>query len=264
MENIRITVDEVIEESKINPFHMDNIGIIFNNMGLVKFRHLLNTPNVSGIPMYVLPINSGNIQSILHNLSRIMPYIKGITLRLVSPQTRRKLITYMNELIIDYIDRREMESSINIIHELTANAEKSNLERVIFEKKLASDEKEMVRLIRQEKETLMKMLNEKQKWVKVSWKFTHKIFKIEVKNNNPIENSNVGMIKDKVSTRLNHLAEGFTGEFDDKIGAGLGLFFVNFFRDEMKEKFDFESIFRIYQNDYNETIATLTVIFEKN
>jgi hypothetical protein len=130
----------------------------------------------------------------------------------------------------------ELDTSVNIIHELTANGEKANLENMAVSNKLATDAKDVTNLIRNEREMLFKLCNDNQKWVRISWKFTHKIFKIEVKNNTPVDSMGLSSIKQKVATRLDTLADGFMGEIDDKIGAGLGLFFVNFFKDEMKEK----------------------------
>jgi hypothetical protein len=256
--------DEIVEEAKGNPYQQDSIGLIFNNIGLIKFRSQLVMPSDGSIPLYTLPLNSNNIQSILRNLSRLFPYLKGILLKLTSAQTRRKLIAVINSMILEFIDRPEMDSSINIIHELTANGEKANLENIIFRRKLASEPSEMVKVIRSEKPMLLGLCDQENKWVKISWKFTHKIFKIEVKNNTAIDSTGVSSIKSKVNTQLNSLADGFIEEVDEKIGAGLGLFFVNFFKDEMKDKFDFETIFRVYENDFNETVASLTVIFEKS
>jgi len=174
------------------------------------------------------------------------------------------LINFLNNAILDYINRKEIESSISIIHELTANGEKANLESIIVENKLVNDKSEIPTLIRKEKDMLLKLCDKKGKWVKISWKFTHKIFKIEVRNNTPIDPVGLEGIRDKMSLKLNTIADGFLGEVEDRIGAGLGLFFINFFKSEMKEKFDFETIFRIYENDYGETIASITVLFEKD
>lgn len=260
-----IKPEDLIEESKNNPYSSDSIGILFNNLGLLKFKSLLKVPHAGATPLYTLPLRADNIMTVLEKLPRLFPYTKGIILKVCAPQKRRKLIGSLNHMILDFVDRRELETSVNIIHELTANGEKANLENVCVTKGLATEPTEVVNLIRSEREMLLKYCSEHQKWVRISWKFTHKIFKLEVKNNTPIDSMGLQNIKSKVSTKLNTLADGFIGEMgDDKIGAGLGLFFVNFFKDEMKERFDFETIFRIYENDFEETIASLTVIFEKN
>lgn len=264
MEHLKIQIENVIKEANKNPYSLDTLGIMFNNLGLIKFRNQLKFPDDGSVPLYTLPINPENIQMIMGKLPKLFPYIKGIVLKLVAPQKRRKLVAYLNDIILDFVDRKELETSINIIHELSANAEKANLENIIVVKQLAKEPREVVDLIRKERESIFKMCNEEEKWVKISWKFTHKIFKIEVKNNTLIDSMGIANIKEKMTKKLDTLADGFMGEIDDKIGAGLGLFFVNFFKDEMKEKYNFETIFRIYENDFDETIATLTVIFEKN
>lgn len=259
-----ISMEEIIEEISKHPFNNDNVGIMFNNLGLLKFNKMLTHPKDGSVPLYTLPLKPDNIQMVLQKLPKLFPYTKGITLKLVGPQLRRKLIGYLNHKILDFIDRLELDTSINIIHELTANGEKANLENVTVNRKLAADPKEVTQLIRSERLMIMDLCDELNKWVRISWKFTHKIFKIEVKNNTPVDSMGLNSIKSKVSTKLNTLADGFIGEVDEKLGAGLGLFFVNFFKDEMKEKYDFETIFRVYENDFDETIASLTVIFEKN
>ncbi|NPV00244.1 MAG: hypothetical protein HPY53_02570 [Brevinematales bacterium] len=259
-----IPMNEVIEEAQNNLFSQDAIGIMFNNLGLIKFKNMLTMPNDGSIPLYTIFMKPENTSLILDKVPKLFPYTKGITLKLTAPQKRRKLITYLNDSILDFIDRMELETSINIIHELTANGEKANLENIIVRQKLATNPKDVPPLIRNERDMLLHMCNDKCKWAKISWKFTHKIFKIEVKNNTPIDSMGLSNIKDKVSMKLNTIADGFIGEIDDKIGAGLGLFFVNFFKDEMKEKYDFETIFRVYESDFGETIASLTVMFEKN
>lgn len=259
-----IAIEEVVEEAKNNPYPQDSLGILFNNLGLMKFKQMLVVPKDGSVPLYTLPLRENNIELIINKLPKLFPYTKGITLKLVAPQMRRKLIDYLNHMILIFIDRLELDTSTNIIHELTANGEKANLENVSITKKLAEDPKEVTNLIRNERMMLLKTCAELNKWVRISWKFTHKIFKIEVKNNTPVDSMGLSSIKNKVSTRLNTLADGFIGEIDEKLGAGLGLFFVNFFKDEMKEKYDFETIFRIYESDFDETIASLTVIFEKN
>jgi hypothetical protein len=264
MEHQLIAIDEIVEEAKRNSYSLDSLGILFNNLGLIKFKSLLVMPEDGSIPLYTLPINPKNVPMVLAKLPKLLPYIKGLVLKAVAPQKRRKLIGYINDLVLDFVDRKELETSINIIHELTANGEKANLEYVIVKKNLVTNPSESVNLIRKERDTILQMCEEDKRWVRISWKFTHKIFKIEVKNNTPIDNLGVNNIKEKVSTKLNTIADGFIGEFDDRIGAGLGLFFVNFFKDEMKEKYDFETIFRVYESDFDETIASLTVIFEKN
>ncbi len=256
--------EELILESEQNPYRLDSLGITFNNAGLIKFRNVLKKSEKGLVPVYTLPLRKDNLRDVLKKLSNLFPYTKGISLKLVSPQTRRKLIAYLNQTILEFVDRHELDTSLNIVHELTANGEKSNLENVTVKTGKAREPKAVVDYIRSNRQELFQACDAMHKWVRVSWKFTHKIFKIEVRNNTPIDSMGLNKIKEKVSTKLNTLADGFMGEVDDKIGAGLGLFFVNFFKDEMKEKYDFETIFRIYESDSDETIASLTVIFDKS
>ncbi len=259
-----INIEDIIKEAQENQFQNDSLGIMFNNLGLLKFKSMLTSPQDGTLPLYTLPLKADNIQLVLEKIPRLFPYTKGVALKLTAPQKRRKLITYMNDIILDFIDRNELETSVNIIHELTANAEKANLEHIVYNKGFATDASMVPGVIRNQRDQLLNFCDEDNKWVRVSWKFTHKIFKLEVKNNTPIDPMGLNNIKYKVSTKLNTIADGFIGEMDDKIGAGLGLFFVNFFKDEMKEKYDFETIFRVYESDFDETIASLTIIFEKN
>ncbi len=85
----------------------------------------MNGQHEGGIPLFVLPLQKQNVSSVLLNIEKLFPYTKGITLRLVAPQSKRKLVGFLHEKILTYVNRREIESSINILHELTANAEKS-------------------------------------------------------------------------------------------------------------------------------------------
>lgn len=255
---------ELVEEARENPYSGDSIGVYFNPLGYQKFKSTVAIPADGAVPVYTLSINPDNITSILKNLIRLLPYQKGLQLKLTAPQKRRKLIGFLSETILEFIRRTELSNYSSIIHELTANGEKANLEDVIALKNLANDEKESLLLIRNERDTLFQACEEKNKWVKVSWKFSNKIIKVEIKNNTPINNHQIDGIKDKVETRLNTLADGFVEEpEEDHIGAGLGLFFINFFRDDLKEKYNFETLFRVYQNDFQETVTTFTVIFDK-
>lgn len=255
---------KIVEEFDSNNYKTDSIGISFNNLGIIKFKNLLSQPTPGLDPIYILPINKNNIISILNNIKKLFPYQKGLILKLVAPQKRRKLVNYINDMILDYINRKEIDHSISIINELSANGEKANIEDIILKNNLVNDKREIPSIIRNEREMLLDLCDKNNKWVKISWKFTHKIFKVEVKNNTTIDPLGLEGIKEKVSHKLNTIADGFMGEIDEKIGAGLGLYFVNFFKDEVKEKYDFETIFRIYENDLNETVASLTVIFEKD
>jgi len=263
MSHALVAVDEIVEEWGRHNYSQDSLGIMFNNIGLLKFAEKLNNQHEGGVPLFVLPLQQQNIASVLLNIEKLFPYTKGIALRLVAPQSKRKLVGYLHERILTYVNRREIESSINILHELTANAEKANIEFVIKKHNLVTDKKEIPQLVRKERYMLLDVCHKEDKWVKIGWKFTHSIFKLEVKNNVPIPEEGVFGIKQKIGTKLDTLADGFIGEREDQIGAGLGLYFVNFFREEMKNQYDFESIFRIYENDFGETIASLTVLFEK-
>lgn len=262
--NETLSMETLFLESEQNSYRLDSLGITFNNAGLIKFRNVLKKSQKGLVPIYTLPLRRDNLADVLNKLTKLFPYTKGVSLRLVSPQTRRSLIAYLNEMILNFVDRKELETSLNIIHELTANGEKANLENIAVKTGKASTPKEVVNYIRSNRKDLFQLCDAMNKWVKISWKFTHKIFKIEVRNNTPIDSMGLNNIKEKVSTKLNTLADGFSGEVEDKIGAGLGLFFVNFFKDEMKEKYNFETIFRIYESDLDETISSLTVMFEKD
>lgn len=263
MQNQVLSFPDIAAEAKKNPYRNDLIGMLMNHQGEKTFDTLLTQAPDDKVPLYTINLTDQNITSVLDHIIKLMPYQKGIKLKLTAPQKRRKLVSAINEAILNYIQKPEIGSIVNIIHELTANSEKANLESMVAQKYKIQDQKEIYEKLKNDREALLQDCDSHEKWVKISWKYSNWILKIEVKNNGTIDQKGLSLISDKVTTRLNTLADGYSEEqIENKLGAGLGLFFVNFFRDEMKKKYNFETLFRVYQNDSQETVASLIVMFE--
>ncbi len=258
-------VGMVAEEAKKNPYKNDTLSILFNRMGLVKFRNMLpKNYDPHKPPLFSIPLASAKYSVLLNQVPNLFPYTKGLILKLIAPQKRRKLVGFLNSQILSFIKRYEIESVENIIHELTANAEKANLEFIVKKYGFLDSGLPLKDILVKERETLLELADKENKWTKITWKFTHMVYKVEVRNNTPITAYGISSIKSKMRQNLTSLADGFIGEIDEKLGAGLGLFFVNFFKEEMKNQHGFDTVFRIYETDIGETVVTLTVFFEKD
>lgn len=252
---------QLSEEAEDGAYLGDSFSLFFNKQGFRHFRDKLPHGTDEDIPVYSIDITNIHYRQFVHNLRNLMPLIKGYSLSLTVPQKRRKLVTFLNEQVLGYINHPELDHSASIISELTANAEKSNLEKIIRTYQLDAGTS-VAHVLRKRREEIIHRAVDLKKRVQIIWKFSPLIFKVEVKNNTIVPEYALTSIKEKMSAQLNSLADGFVGEVFDRLGAGLGLYFVNFFSDEMKEKYGFETIFRIFTTETS-TSATLTVFFEK-
>ena len=254
--------EQLKKEAEDGSCKNDRLTLIFNGKGYEKFRARLPEGGSTEIPLYTIGLHSINYQTFTRNLKSLLPLIKGFTLHVTVPQKRRRLVTFLNNTILEYLDRHEIDNTHSIISELTANAEKANLESVITVQRL-DRQTTSADLLRSQREELIRGAEELKKEVSISWKFSRQIYKVEIRNNTIIPEYALGAIRSKIGTELNSLADGYVGEVFDKLGAGLGLYFINFFSEEMKEKFGFETIFRIFNTETN-TSATLTVFFSRD
>jgi len=260
--NATTLIEELKLEAETGSCRNDRLTVIFNDHGYRKYRHQLPEGSNAGIPRYTIGIHSINYATFVTNLKSLFPFIKGLSLNVTVPQRRRKLVTFLNNTILEYLGRCEIDNTHSIISELTANAERANLESVISVNRMGRGIS-AAELLRTKRPEIVSRAEEMGKEVSIAWKFSNKIYKVEVRNNTIISGYALDAIRSKIGIELNSLAEGYVGEVFDKLGAGLGLYFINFFSEEMKEKYGFETIFRIFTTEAN-TSATLTVFFVKN
>ncbi len=240
--------------------NVDKLLFYLNKKGIERFKHILPVISTGQLPAYSLDLVELDFEKLFENLERLLPFMKGVALSLVAPQKRRALVEYVNSIILSYIKHNEIDHSIAIISELTANAEKSNFESVIASSGLG-EETSVVDLLRKRKDEVIDLATSLNKRVDIIWKYTPKIFKVEIKNNTIISDASLTSVRDKMSDELTCIADGFSNSGVDTLGAGLGLYFVNFFSDEIKDKYGFDTIFRIY-NTEKKTSASLTIFFE--
>lgn len=248
------------EEAAAGAFTGDSFTLIFNRPGYERYRDRLPAGHNTANPLYAISLEKINYDNFTGNLTALLPLVKGFNLKLLVPQKRRRLVTFINQTIIDYLGRHEIDNTHSIISELTANAEKANLETAIRETGMALGATP-AELLRNRLDDVIRKAALLGKRVEIVWKFSPKIFKVEIKNNTIIPEYALNAVRSKMGAELTTLADGYVGEVFDKLGAGLGLYFINFFSDEIKEKYGFETIFRIFNNQTS-TSASLTVFFE--
>jgi len=252
---------DVVElRSGNNSDNSDKLLFYLNKRGVKRFKRILPIIENGQLPVYSIGLLDLDFDKLFENLEKLLPFMKGVALSLVAPQKRRSLVEYINSIILSHINHNEIDHSIAIISELTANAEKSNFESVIASSGLDKDTS-VIDLLRKRKDDVIDLATSLNKRVDIIWKFTSKIFKVEIKNNTIISNDSLAAVRNKMSDELSCIADGFSNSGVDTLGAGLGLYFINFFSDEIKDKYDFDTIFRIY-NTNNKTSASLTIFFE--
>lgn len=239
--------------------------IVLNKLGFTKFNNALppqyrDRYDPQNTPTMFVNITEKTLKTLLE-IDRLLLYTKGIELKLYGPHEQRRMIEYITNKILDFIGKSDIVHINNVIMELVDNAEKANFFSVLRDNKMdiPISETELILKNRQEVVELCQRFN---KWVKISWKFSKDIFKVEVSNNVVIPPDQAKKLRDKASSDITTIVDGFVeNEDDDKIGAGLGLFMVKFFIDDLKQR-DIETIFRIYSTEKN-TYATISLFFEK-
>ncbi|MGB9620870.1 MAG: hypothetical protein ACPL4C_00340 [Brevinematia bacterium] len=244
----------------------DIFVIVLNKLGFMKFNSSLpgkyrDKYDPSRLPTMYVNLND-RILKTLSEIDKLLIYTKGIELKLYSSHEQRRLIEYITTKILDFIGKSDVVHINNIIMELVDNAEKANFLSVIKENNIDTPVGEVDLILNNRKE-IVELCKSFDKWVKISWKFSKEIFKVEVSNNVPIPQTEAKKLREKATSDIMTIVDGFSeNEFDeDKLGAGLGLYFVKFFVDDLKQK-DIETIFRIYSTD-KITYATVTLFFEK-
>lgn len=254
---------EVLLEDVRKCTDKDLFIIVLNKLGFTKFNHMLPPQHrerydPSNLPNMYMNISESTIKTIL-DLEKLLIYTKGIELKLYGPHSQRRLIEFINNKILDFIGKSEFVHVNNVIMELVDNAEKANFYHVLSNMDIPFDEESMILKNRDEVVEMCKTLD---KWVKISWKFSRDIFKVEVSNNVPMSYEQAKKLREKATANINTIVDGFIeNEDDDKIGAGLGLYFVKFFIDDLKQR-DVETMFRIYSSEKT-TYASIAMFFEK-
>lgn len=240
--------------------------IILNKLGFIKFNSSLPEKyreryDQAKLPTMYINLNEKMIKTLLE-LDKLLIYTKGIELKLYSPHEQRILIEYITNKILDFIGKSDIVHLNNIIMELVDNAEKANFLHILEEHKIDIPVNQS-ELITNNRKEIVELCKKFDKWVKISWKFSKEIFKVEVSNNVPIPPSEAKKLREKATSDITTIVDGFSEEEidDEKLGAGLGLYFVKFFADELRQK-DIETIFRIYSTE-KVTYATITLFFEK-
>ncbi|MFN4244827.1 MAG: hypothetical protein ACK4F9_01580 [Brevinematia bacterium] len=256
---------EILLEDIKKCTNRDLLIIVLNKLGFMKFNNILpdkyrDKYDPSNLPSMFVNLSTNTLKTILE-IEKLLLYTKGIELKLYSPHSQRRLIEFITSKILDFIGKFEVVHVNNIIMELVDNAEKANFYSVLNEAKIdvPLSQKE---LILNKRDEVVNLCLKFDKWVKVSWKFSRDIFKVEVSNNVTISYEEAKMLRDKATSEISSIVDGIiTDEDDEKIGAGLGLYFVKFFIDDLKQK-DIETIFRVYSTDKC-TYSTITMFFEK-
>lgn len=245
----------------------DLLIIVLNKLGFIKFNSILppnyrNNYDPNNLPSMFVNISEKTLKTILE-LEKLLLYTKGIELKLHGPHDQRRLIEFITNKILDFIGKSDIVHINNVIMELVDNAEKANFLNVLRENKIDVPISE-TDMILNNREEMINLCTKFDKWVKISWKFSKDIFKVEVSNNVPISYDQAKKLREKAAADIACIIDGFTeggNEDEEKIGAGLGLYFIKFFVDDLKQK-DIETMFRIYSTEKS-TFSTITLFFEK-
>ncbi len=244
----------------------DTLSIVLNKLGFIKFNNVLPPDkrgqyDPSNLPNLYINLSEKVLKTLLE-LEKLLIYTKGISLKLYAPHDQRVLIEYITNRILDFIGKNDIVHINNVIMELVDNAEKANFTSVIESEDLDLPFSQ-VEFITKHRREMAHLCVIRDKWVNISWKFSKEIFKVEVSNNTLLNPEQAKLLREKATADITTIVDGFSEEAfeEDKLGAGLGLYFVKFFTDDMKSK-DIETIFRIYSTD-RATYSSLTLFFER-
>jgi len=265
MELSRVSEEDLIRALKLcTP--KDTLSIVLNKLGFIKFNNILPPDkrgqyDPSNLPNLYINLSEKALKTLL-DLEKLLIYTKGISLKLYAPHDQRVLIEYITNRILDFIGKTDIVHINNVIMELVDNAEKANFTNVIESEKLDTPLSQVEFLTKHRKE-ISNLCVIRDKWVTISWKFSKEIFKVEVSNNTLLTPEQAKLLREKATADITTIVDGFSEESfeEDKLGAGLGLYFIKFFTDDMKSR-DIETIFRIYSTD-KATYASLTLFFER-
>jgi hypothetical protein len=265
MELSRVSEEDLIRALKLcTP--KDTLSIVLNKLGFIKFNNILPPDkrgqyDPSNLPNLYINLSEKALKTLL-DLEKLLIYTKGISLKLYAPHDQRVLIEYVTNRILDFIGKTDIVHINNVIMELVDNAEKANFTNVIESEKLDAPLSQ-VEFVTKHRKEIAHLCVIRDKWVNISWKFSKEIFKVEVSNNTLLTPEQAKLLREKATADITTIVDGFSEESfeEDKLGAGLGLYFIKFFTDDMKLR-DIETIFRIYSTD-KATYASLTLFFER-
>lgn len=265
MELSRVSEEDLIRALKLcTP--KDTLSTVLNKLGFIKFNNILPPDkrgqyDPSNLPNLYINLSEKALKTLL-DLEKLLIYTKGISLKLYAPHDQRVLIEYVTNRILDFIGKTDIVHINNVVMELVDNAEKANFTNVIESEKLDTSLSQVEFLTKHRKE-ISNLCVIRDKWVTISWKFSKEIFKVEVSNNTLLTPEQAKLLREKATADITTIVDGFSEESfeEDKLGAGLGLYFIKFFTDDMKSR-DIETIFRIYSTD-KATYASLTLFFER-
>jgi hypothetical protein len=265
MELSRVSEEDLIRALKLcTP--KDTLSIVLNKLGFIKFNNILPPDkrgqyDPSNLPNLYINLSEKALKTLL-DLEKLLIYTKGISLKLYAPHDQRVLIEYVTNRILDFIGKTDIVHINNVIMELVDNAEKANFTNVIESEKLDAPLSQ-VEFVTKHRKEIAHLCVIRDKWVNISWKFSKEIFKVEVSNNTLLTPEQAKLLREKATADITTIVDGFSEESfeEDKLGAGLGLYFIKFFTDDMKSR-DIETIFRIYSTD-KATYASLTLFFER-
>ena len=265
MELSRVSEEDLIRALKLcTP--KDTLSIVLNKLGFIKFNNILPPDkrgqyDPSNLPNLYINLSEKALKTLL-DLEKLLIYTKGISLKLYAPHDQRVLIEYITNKILDFIGKTDIVHINNVIMELVDNAEKANFTNVIESEKLDAPLSQ-VEFVTKHRKEIAHLCVIRDKWVTISWKFSKEIFKVEVSNNTLLTPEQARLLREKATADITTIVDGFSEESfeEDKLGAGLGLYFIKFFTDDMKSR-DIETIFRIYSTD-KATYSSLTLFFER-
>lgn len=265
MELSRVSEEDLIRALKLcTP--KDTLSIVLNKLGFIKFNNILPPDkrgqyDPSNLPNLYINLSEKALKTLL-DLEKLLIYTKGISLKLYAPHDQRVLIEYVTNRILDFIGKTDIVHINNVIMELVDNAEKANFTNVIESEKLDAPLSQ-VEFVTKHRKEIANLCVIRDKWVTISWKFSKEIFKVEISNNTLLTPEQAKLLREKATADITTIVDGFSEESfeEDKLGAGLGLYFIKFFTDDMKSR-DIETIFRIYSTD-KATYASLTLFFER-
>lgn len=186
---------------------------------------------------------------------------------------RFEIIEKVNSMLISYVRKTKIADYIGfMLMELIQNAEKAHFERLAKAKKLMGPEDKIDTLLknRQQREKLYELAAKVGQLINLNYSFEGDVVSVGSRLRLQINLTNKGVIiekarkdlskKIKTETRESSLASFYQDNDPEKLGAGLGLYYLSYLEDAcQEEKMKFEAI--ISSDDRREETSVRIVLY---
>jgi hypothetical protein len=186
---------------------------------------------------------------------------------------RFEVIERINLVLVSYVKKTKIADYIGfMLMELVQNAEKAHFERLAKSKKLMTDMDKIDVLLKNRKtrESLYEIAAKTNSLINLNYTFEGDVLNVSSRLKLQISLTNKGCIIDKAKkdlskkikteTREASLASFYQESDPDKLGAGLGLYYLSYLEDACaEEKMKFEA--RIASDDRRDETSVLIVLY---